>query len=213
MEKLKLNLYEKLSILQWEAIEIQKSGKNTHNKYDYKTFTDIKKSIMAKMLELKIAVIPVGELKNYELRNAGTMTMISYNRTIRVVNGDNPSEMLEFETPYIGVNTDASKASGSAKTYGLKYLFNELALLPDESLDPDTTEVSKQAKAVPILPKVSDRKTIIDGLSKYIGDPKSKVIIKQFLGVPLENPIKIKDLDTKSNEELASLLKDLEGDK
>lgn len=210
------NLYKKIAELQWMAIEIEKSGKNLHQKYNYKSFTDIKKAIMAKMAELKLAVLPFGEMKNFNISKNGNMSSISYIRTIRVVNGENPDEFLEFETPFIGENNDASKAAGSAKTYGLKYLFNELALLPDESLDPDTTEVSKlveQAKATPPIPKVEKKEALIREISKYMGDKTIRNDLKTLLGLEPDSDIKRSSFENISEKILELFLNKIKGEK
>lgn len=208
------NLYEKIAELQWMAIEIEKSGKNSYQKYNYKNFTDIKRAIMGKMAELKLAVLPVGEIKDFNISKNGNMVTVSYIRIVRVVNGENQNEFLEFETPFIGENTETSKASNSAKTNGLKYLFNELALLPDESLDPDTTEVSKlveQAKATPSIPKVDKKESLIREISKFMGDKTIRNDLKTLLGLELNSDIKRSSFENISEKTLELFLNKIKG--
>jgi hypothetical protein len=137
----KLNLYQKIVRLQWEAVEIKKSGKNEFAKYPYKKWTDIKAAIDSKMLELGLCLVPeempIADM-NLSLGNVGKASTVTYNQKWSLVNSDNPSERQTFIFPVIGLNNDGhDKAHGSGITYTEKYLFNMLGLLPDESLDPD----------------------------------------------------------------------------
>jgi hypothetical protein len=148
----KLNLYQKIVRLQWEAVEIKKSGKNEFAKYPYKKWTDIKAAIDSKMLELGLCLVPeempIADM-NLSLGNVGKASTVTYNQKWSLVNADNPSERQTFIFPVIGLNNDGhDKAHGSAITYTEKYLFNMLGLLPDESLDPDEQDKRTVSKKV-----------------------------------------------------------------
>lgn len=154
----KLNLYQKIVRLQWEAVEIKKSGKNEFAKYPYKKWTDIKAAIDSKMLELGLCLVPeempIADM-NLSLGNVGKASTVTYNQKWSLVNADNPSERQTFIFPVIGLNNDGhDKAHGSAITYTEKYLFNMLGLLPDESLDPD--EQDKRTVSKKTAPKYDD---------------------------------------------------------
>lgn len=148
----KLNLYQKIVRLQWEAVEIKKSGKNEFAKYPYKKWTDIKAAIDSKMLELDLCLVPeempIADM-NLSLGNVGRSSSVTYNQKWSLVNADNPCERQTFIFPVIGLNNDGhDKAHGSGITYTEKYLFNMLGLLPDESLDPDEQDKRTVSKKV-----------------------------------------------------------------
>lgn len=154
------NLALRLAELQWSAQEVQKSGKNTN--YDYKTFTNIKKAIILKMRELGLSLIP-GELpkeeRDFKIEQVSNARYrVSYFTKWHLLCGETNEERA-FVFPSIGTNTDAEKANGAAVTYELKYIFNILGLIPDESLDPDEVATQKEQKT-----KSAERQELLNEL-------------------------------------------------
>lgn len=152
-------LNEKINIIQNFAVEIEMTGLNKlytvkdGKKGNYKSFTDIKKAVYKKMGELEIVVLPFGDIRNLKIEGK----QVQYTRWMYV--GDKDTKIvfdkdlntyvcengIPFEWEFLGNNSnDEVKAHGSAITYALKYIFNLLWLLPDESLDADNENYSSQ---------------------------------------------------------------------
>lgn len=143
MKNKKVNsVYAKLADVQWGKMKIEKSGKNTFAKYDYKKFGDIKAALMEKFREHKLLVTPTGEIRDLIVGN-----VVSYRRDMALIDASTGDQIV-MESLFVGKNTDPDKASGSAITYGLKYFFNLLGLIPDESLDPDDDKTYGKVKAM-----------------------------------------------------------------
>ena len=208
------NLYKKMAQLQWASVEIKKSGKNDFAKYSYKTFTNIKEAIFNKMSELQLAVIPKGEIIDLQIGN-----IVSYKRNMLLVDGES-GESIEFVVPFIGKNTDADKASGSAITYGLKYLFNLLALLPDETLDPDnsdtTEKVSKTKKEVKQLINAveevqSNKMSLLKQLrALQVSTEDGENKLKMLLGIDKNEKIRSQSITSLSEDDLKVLIERME---
>jgi hypothetical protein len=148
---------------------------------------------MLKMSELKLAILPFGEIKNFNING-----IVQYIQPMAIIDGES-GEKHCFEFPFIGKNTDPDKASGAAITYALKYVLNLIALLPDESLDPDTTENSKQNSVKAVNPQPNFNKQIQEIIKN---DDEAKATLKIIL-----NFKDIKSLNELSDKEKQEFIK------
>lgn len=209
--KNKLNLWEKINDIQWNIIEIYKTGRNDFEKYDYKNFTDIKKTLAKKIIEHKITVTP-GFLPVDQMNLHVEENKIWYNQLIEVKNAEEPTESFSFIFPIFGNHKNSIEQShGKAITYALKSIFNLWALLPNESLDPDNEQFSegykeekkqvkkqnsKKSSTPATNPLKYNKELIVENIQKFVKiNQESKIELQNILLKTPQNRVKNIDID------------------
>lgn len=140
MEKKKLNIYEKLSLIQSE-LKAPKGNKNTFGNYNYRSAEDILEAVKPickkhnTVLVLDDEMIQVGD--RYYIM--ATAKLIDLEETASI----NASAYARESLTKKGM--DDSQITGTASSYARKYAMNGLFNI-DDTKDADTDEYQKQTK-------------------------------------------------------------------
>lgn len=183
----KLNLYQKI-------VEVRKSiggiykdntaGKGSKFSYNYVSESQILSKISDEMDNQNLLLIP--SITHRETRKEGNQYIVELDLNYKWINGDNPTEILEIPYFTAGQQSDASKALGTALTYGNRYFLLKMFNLATDEDDADAKEINKPQKRAPKQDsgKLQLVKTNADVLAKILtskGDEKtSDDIIKAY---------------------------------
>ena len=183
----KLNLYQKI-------VEVRKSiggiykdntaGKGSKFSYNYVSESQILSKISDEMDNQNLLLIP--SITHRETRKEGNQYVVELDLNYKWINGDNPTEILEIPYFTAGQQSDASKALGTALTYGNRYFLLKMFNLATDEDDADAKEINKPQKRAPKQDsgKLQLVKTNADVLAKILtskGDEKtSDDIIKAY---------------------------------
>lgn len=183
----KLNLYQKI-------VEVRKSiggiykdntaGKGSKFSYNYVSESQILSKISDEMDNQNLLLIP--SITHRETRKEANQYIVELDLNYKWINGDNPTEILEIPYFTAGQQSDASKALGTALTYGNRYFLLKMFNLATDEDDADAKEINKPQKRAPKQDsgKLQLVKTNADVLAKILtskGDEKtSDDIIKAY---------------------------------
>src|SRR5437773_1951316 len=139
----KLNIYQKISIIQSKIGEIVKDETNSFQKYKF--FGELQVLVRLKPLlnKFNLLIMVSDDMANTEYNKLwhekdGKEHYVSYPKKADVINLDNPTEKLVFNFWAAGQNTDIAKAKGCAETYSMKYFLTKFFLIPiKDKDDPD----------------------------------------------------------------------------
>lgn len=146
----KLNLYQKI-------VEVRKSiggiykdntaGKGSKFSYNYVSESQILSKISDEMDNQNLLLIP--SITHREMRKEGNQYIVELDLNYKWINGDNPTEILEIPYFTAGQQSDASKALGTALTYGNRYFLLKMFNLATDEDDADAKEINKPQKRAP----------------------------------------------------------------
>lgn len=146
----KLNLYQKI-------VEVRKSiggiykdntaGKGSKFSYNYVSESQILSKISDEMDNQNLLLIP--SITHRETRKEGNQYIVELDLNYKWINGDNPTEILEIPYFTAGQQSDASKALGTALTYGNRYFLLKMFNLATDEDDADAKEINKPQKRAP----------------------------------------------------------------
>lgn len=146
----KLNLYQKI-------VEVRKSiggiykdntaGKGSKFSYNYVSESQILSKISDEMDNQNLLLIP--SITHRETRKEGNQYIVELDLSYKWINGDNPTEILEIPYFTAGQQSDASKALGTALTYGNRYFLLKMFNLATDEDDADAKEINKPQKRTP----------------------------------------------------------------
>ena len=128
----------------------------------------------------------IPSITHRETRKEGNQYIVELDLNYKWINGDNPTEILEIPYFTAGQQSDASKALGTALTYGNRYFLLKMFNLATDEDDADAKEINKPQKRAPKQDsgKLQLVKTNADVLAKILtskGDEKtSDDIIKAY---------------------------------
>lgn len=221
--EVKQNLYEKLAEI-GEAVKILKKDKSGYG-YTYVEEADILARIQGKMKEKKVSLVPritPGTThwtpRDY-IKDAKDKTGKMYDAKVNEgvvegemmftwVNNDDPTETIEIPWYFVGQQSDASQAYGSALTYASRYFLLRYFNIATSN-DPDALIAKKKKE------EAEREKKILDDLIAQVRDrlnavaaadekaiPKLQEIVKKHAGSK-----EIKSI--KSPEVAAAILEEL----
>lgn len=141
----KLNLYQKI-------VEVRKSiggiykdntaGKGSKFSYNYVSESQILSKISDEMDNQNLLLIP--SITHRETRKEGNQYIVELDLNYKWINGDNPTEILEIPYFTAGQQSDASKALGTALTYGNRYFLLKMFNLATDEDDADAKPQQSQ---------------------------------------------------------------------
>lgn len=139
----KMNIYQKISVIQHKIGEIIKNETNSFQKYKF--FGELEVFIRLKPLlnQYNLLIMVSDDMSNTEHNKLwhekdGKEHYVSYPKKAEMVNLDNSTEKLVFNFWATGQNTDISKSKGCGETYSLKYFLTKFFLIPiKDKEDPD----------------------------------------------------------------------------
>lgn len=136
----KLNIYQKLQLVQQQIGQLKKDQLNKFQNYKYVSEYDILRTLRPLLNQQNLLLIFSDETSSEFLFNKQEKEWtVKYLKKMVIINCENPTEQLTFNFWAVGQNTDLAKAKGSAETYSIKYLLMKFFLIPtSDNLDPDS---------------------------------------------------------------------------
>lgn len=194
------NIHQRLAAITGAVGAVQKTGKNTEQKYDYIEYDAVTAALRGLMFEHGVTVLQnmkEGGRKETEITSKfgakGVLVVIDYIFT--VTNVDDPSDKLEFlwqgEASDYG-DKATNKAATAAEKYFLLKLFKIGTKDDPDSESPDrgvaTTSAPKQAEAEPTAIANWQVSNIRIAARKIVGkksDAEVDAFIEKAIGIPL----------------------------
>lgn len=200
----KLNLYQKI-------VEVRKSiggiykdntaGKGSKFSYNYVSESQILSKISDEMDNQNLLLIP--SITHRETRKEGNQYIVELDLNYKWINGDNPTEILEIPYFTAGQQSDASKALGTALTYGNRYFLLKMFNLATDEDDADAKEINKTQKRTPKQDsgKLQLVKTNADVLAKILTSKGNEQTREDIINAYTQEA----NLNDFSNEQLTQL--------
>lgn len=151
MEKVQLNLYQRLNEAMKLIENVPKNGMNKHQNYSFATHDDVTAVTRNALMKVGVKAIP-SDLERF--REPGGNTTI-LKMSVDFINIDNPEDHREIISYGEGTDTQ-DKGIGKAKSYALKYAYLKILGL-STGLDPEEDSIDRKVSNGngKITPKVS----------------------------------------------------------
>lgn len=197
-EKAKLNLYQKLHLVQSQTEKISRTELNKYQNYKYFTEQQALNILKPLLAEQKLT-LTFSDEDNHSYLEASKKDgekewTVQYLKKAILTNCEQPTEQLTFHFWAIGSNSDPAKAKGCAETYAIKYFLTKFFLIPTtDELDPDVTKDyehanrlkdgrQETAEQIQRRHEERDKKRIAELKAKYGVDWKLSQEYKQWMG-------------------------------
>jgi len=134
-----MNIYEKLNEarVRLQTMNLKKSGNNAFAEFKYYELSDFLPKINEIFAELKLCSI---------------LCLYKENATLTIVNGESPSEHIEFESPIADAalrKGSPIQSLGATHTYIKRYLYmNALEIIEHDVLDATLGKETKDSKTI-----------------------------------------------------------------
>lgn len=142
----KLNIYQKLQVIQANTGAISKTELNKFQNYKYFTEQQALNILKPLLAEQKLTLTFSDSNQHFTSEKSEKDWAIRYLKQAILTNSEKPEEQLTFHFWAIGSNSDPAKAKGCAETYAIKYFLTKFFLIPTtDTLDPDFTKDHEHA--------------------------------------------------------------------
>jgi hypothetical protein len=112
---------------------IGKDGRNTHHAFNYASIGGVLSAVRPALDEHEVLLIP--SVTKTETGDLGKMLLVHVWLNIKLINADDPTDMIETEWYAQGTDT-GERCVGKAYSYGLKtFLLSALQLPTDDEVD------------------------------------------------------------------------------
>jgi len=167
-----LNIHQRLLEVRKSVKVLSKDAKNTHQKFDYVSSSNVLSNLKAEMDKQGLLLVPSvesSEVRSHETKQGGNWFFTILNLVYTWVNVDDPKDTVVCK--WLGCGLDSSELGvGKGLTYGEKYFLLKFFNIPTDGDDPDSGNGKKETTKKTSTKSDKDKNDKLKIIRECLGD-------------------------------------------